>query len=477
MDRDPHEHSHHDTTIGIRTCASRATVLIDNASYFAAAADAMRKAKRSIWILGWQFDPRTLLEPDRSDQRLGDLLKDLAEQKPRLEIRVLIWNASLLIALAKDGMPQRAAAWFTGSRVRFQLDRSAPFGASRHQKLLVVDDTLGFCSGEDFAPERWDDQRHIEGNPLRSRAGGKPVPPRHGTTLMVEGDIAGLLAEEARLRWREATGVAVAAVPLPERAGSYWPEDIQPGFTDVPVRMTRTSPQTALTGAIRENEALFLALIAEAEKLIYIENQYFTCRKIRDALAARLQEPDGPEIILVIGLTAPSYFDALVMDPVRDVLLRELIAADRFGRFRVFSPTAKDGTPIVAHSKLMIIDDRKLRIGSSNLSQRSFGYDTECDLTIELDETDPRLKDLAALLATLLGHFVGQSAEVTADAIARSGSVCAALESLDPSGRRLTPLKPLPRGPLAGLINRYGIGDPASTGDAWRPWRRRGSKG
>ena len=35
------------------------------------------------------------------------------------------------------------------------------------------------------------------------------------------------------------------------------------------------------------------------------------------------------------------------------------------------------------HSKVMVVDDWLLRVGSGNLNNRSMGADTECDLVIE----------------------------------------------------------------------------------------------
>ena len=46
-------------------------------------------------------------------------------------------------------------------------------------------------------------------------------------------------------------------------------------------------------------------------------------------------------------------------------------------------PTSTD---TMIHSKVMVIDDKLLRIGSANINNRSMGTDTECDLTIEAAE-------------------------------------------------------------------------------------------
>ena len=42
------------------------------------------------------------------------------------------------------------------------------------------------------------------------------------------------------------------------------------------------------------------------------------------------------------------------------------------------------------HAKVMIVDDRSARVGSANLTNRSMGVDTECDLVLDA-ELDPRL--------------------------------------------------------------------------------------
>ncbi|MDO9222107.1 MAG: phospholipase, partial [Caulobacter sp.] len=73
--------------------------LIDGAAYFAAVKAAMLKARRSIWILAWVFDPLTRLQPDQIERsgdpatadRLGLLLRRTAALNPALDVRVLAW--------------------------------------------------------------------------------------------------------------------------------------------------------------------------------------------------------------------------------------------------------------------------------------------------------------------------------------------------------------------------------------------------
>lgn len=435
------------TDCGVVSSAEKAALLIDNAAYFSAAADAIRKARHSIWLLGWEFDPRTVLKPGRSDETIGSLLLEMARKKPGLQIKVLIWKAALPIGFAKNLMPYRALLWFKNSGVDFRLDDSEPPGACLHQKLLVIDEDVAFCSGADFARNRWDNMKHAGENRLRKRATGGHVPPRHSWTALVQGQAARIFAEVAKTNWRSATGEPAADAAPASDGESCWPE-VRPDFSVVPVCISRTRPSSTGAPAVRENEKSFLAAIAGARKLIHIENQYFTSSRIADALAGKLRDPRGPEIMLVIGLRSPSFFDRAVMDPARNVLLQRLYRADRFSRFTAVAPKASNGRPILVHSKLLIVDDRLLRVGSSNLSNRSLGYDVECDLTISLDEDHPGTARIRQLRQMLVGHFVEGGTQV------------------QPIGRRAP-------GPIARLIGRYHLGDPENVSQAWRPWRRK----
>jgi len=92
------------------------------------------------------------------------------------------------------------------------------------------------------------------------------------------------------------------------------------------------------------------------------------------------------------------------------------------------------------HSKVLVVDDTLVRIGSSNISNRSMGLDTECDLTIEA-AGDPRIqRTIAHFRDQLLGEHLGVPAEQVAAIVATKQSLIAAVESLRSSERGLEPL-------------------------------------
>ena len=173
---------------------------------------------------------------------------------------------------------------------------------------------------------------------------------------------------------------------------------------------------------------------------------------------------------------SPSYFDQLTMDRTRWRFIDTLKAADRYQRFRIYSPVTTLGRRIIVHAKVTIIDDVLIRIGSANINNRSMGFDTECDLSLECAEAgDAAAKATVNALRThLLGHWLGCADDVVDAAITRHGGVTMGLEALRNAGySRLRPITPHKLGPVAGVIAGLHLGDPVSSWDGTRPWRRK----
>jgi phosphatidylserine/phosphatidylglycerophosphate/cardiolipin synthase-like enzyme len=459
--------------------AGRAALLIDMAAYFAAAKAALRMARSTIHILGWAFDPDTLFDPlpggDGPDgDRVGPFLKALAAERPELDIRILCWRSALPVAATQRFFPHRAKACFAGSPVRFLLDATVPMGACHHQKAIVIDDRVAFCGGGDICPDRWDTAEHRDKDPRRevSVTSSRDFVSRHEVMGVVDGPAAEALGDLFRERWRRANG------ERPPRAAPTdtdpWPSTVTPQFSQVAAGLSRTEPRWRGHPEVREVEALHLAAIRSARRCIYLENQYFTSPLIAEALAARLAEPDGPEVVLISTQRSPSWFDQMTMDRTRSLFFKRLAGADAHGRLRAYVPRTEGGKLIIVHAKVAIIDDSLLRIGSANLNNRSGGFDTECDLTLEAGPREAGARAaIAALRARLVAHWLGCAPEAAASAIAEAGGVGAGVERLRAEGRhRLSPLIPKPIGPLAALIAAYHLGDPTGPSDSWRPWRR-----
>jgi phosphatidylserine/phosphatidylglycerophosphate/cardiolipin synthase-like enzyme len=460
--------------------ADRAALLIDMEAYFDAAMDAMSRAKHCVHLLNWAFEANTLFHPrpgggGPADDEIGNFLIALAE-RPELDVRVLCWKSAMPVAATQRFFPFMDRRKFRGTKVKFVLDGKLPIGACHHQKMIIVDDALAFCGGGDIGPDRWDTPEHLDDDPRRekTRRDNRCFDSRHEVMGLVDGDAAEALGELFRERWVRATGEALA--PCPPLRNPRWPGKIPPAFSKISAGVSRTEAAWRDYPQVRESEALHIAAIRAAKACIYMENQYFTSPLIARELAARLAEPKGPEVILISTEHSPSYFDQMTMDRTRLEFIATLTRADHHGRLRVYSPVTTLGRTIIVHAKLTIIDDILLRIGSANLNNRSLGFDTECDLSLEAagPGSAANRAEITRLRNKLLAHWLGCVAAPLEQAIAAMGSVGAALESLRMAGYcRLRPIEPAPLNPLAAFVAAYHLGDPVGPDDSWRPWARR----
>lgn len=396
--------------------ATRAHAVIDAADYFEIIQAAMMNAKCRIMLIGWDFDTRIDLTRSRRKKgdppkRLGDFILWLAERKPELEIKLLKWNIGALKMLGRGKTIVDVAKWAMHSQIDFKFDSAHPAGCSHHQKIVVIDDKMAACGGIDMTADRWDTREHVDGDPRRRRPNGKLYGPWHDCTMLVEGEAAAALAELSRDRWLRAGGEKME--PCPADIASPWPEflDAEYQFIDMGIARTRAEYKDACE--IREIEALFLEQIARAKKFVYAENQYFTSPKIADAIAARMKEPDPPEIVLVGPEKADGWLEQKAMDGARVELVRAISEHDHKGRFTFYIPRTKGGEAIYVHAKLMIVDDRILRIGSANMNNRSLGLDSECDTFIDCDRegNESACDTIKALRASLLAEHIGLSPE------------------------------------------------------------------
>jgi len=454
--------------------AHRAAFLVDTEAYFTAVFDALQKARRSVLLLGWGFDPRTRLFPDGYDgpddpDEIGRILIELARARPDLDVRLLIWRSALPIAAQQEFFPHRARQWFKGSPVKFSLDDQVPFGACHHQKVLVVDDRVAFCGGGDISVDRWDTPGHRDDDSRRIMPDQAHHAPRHEVMMLVDGPAAQALGDLARARWANATGEVLA--PPADAGGDPWPEHVPPALYEVDVAIARTVPAWKKQAEIDEIRRLTLASIAQARETIYLENQYFTSPLITEALAARLAEPEGPQVVLISTGHAPSWFDHLTMDRARGAMIWRLRSADVFGRFRAFWPATAKGDTVIVHSKTSVMDDCVARVGSANLNNRSGGFDTECELAIETDEPDGR-RAIAAFRDRLVGHFMGVTGDAVARARADYGGLVGAIDALN-RDNRLRPIEPPKVTAFGEFVAHYHLGDPQDPRDSWNPSRRR----
>ena len=423
--------------------AERVAFLVDGEEYFTAVRSALAKARHSIFILGWDIDSRMRLVPDGANdglpELLGDFLNEVVARRPELHGYVLSWDFAMLYAMEREWLPIYKLGWRTHRRLTFRLDDKHPTGASHHQKIIVVDDTVAFVSGYDLTRCRWDTSEHACKDPRRVDHRGVPYGPFHDVGIVVAGDCARALGDLASERWLRATGQ-----PAQRTAGSLaadaWPDGIAIEATSIDVAIARTEPAFDGRPGVAEIRSLHLDAIAGAKRHIFAENQYFTSRTIAEAFARRLEAAESPEIAVLSPYTQSGWLEISTMGVLRSRIHRMLRAADRDTRYRLYCPMLRwlshSQGCLNIHSKVLIVDDALLTVGSSNLSDRSLGIDTECNLAIE-SKNDPRLRALiAGLRERLLAEHLGCAASDVAEAMTREGSLHAAIAALAGDGER-----------------------------------------
>ena len=433
--------------------AERASVIVDAADYFAHMQDAMLAAKRRIFLIGWDFDTRIHLTLGRRwwqrpfkrehPRRLGSFIGWLVRHRPELEVRILKWSVSVFQFLLRGSMAWDLLRWARHKRIKFKFDNAHPIACSHHQKIAVLDDRLAVCGGIDMTDRRWDTRKHLEHDGRRRAVNRRTkYMPWHDATMMMEGDIAAALADIGHGRWERAGGGDLPQI-VPSTQ-SLWPEKLAVQFEDVEVGIARTRAAYRDCDEVREIEALFIRHIREAKRSIYAESQYFASRVVAEAILARMQEPDPPEIVIVHPAHADGWLEQQAMDHARSALVRAIEEADRDDRFSLWTPYTGE-TAIYVHAKLMVVDDTVLRIGSANLNNRSLGLDSECDVVIDSRRpgNEHAADAITALRCSLLAEHLGMEESDLGDLLATHGSMRAAIENAgDPAGRHLRRYRP-----------------------------------
>ncbi len=446
----------------VEPCA-RAAVLIDGASCFGAMRSAFLTARRSIYVVGWDIDSRTELvgetpPTDGLPTAFGPFFIELLKRKPDIRIHLLLWDYSLVYAYERQKLPRLHLDWQMPPQVRFRLDDTVSFGSSQHQKLVIVDDTLAFSGGLDLTIRRWDTPEHKVEQPCRVDPDGESYKPFHDVQMMVDGKAGQALAILAHERWCQAGDEGEPALAP---CGDPWPANVVADFIDAEIGISRTQPRFREEAPAHEVERLFLESIDRAERTIYIENQFATSTRIAARLAARLRDKPALEVVIVVPHAHESFLESRTMRNGR-IRFWNAVRAAGGHRVRLVSPAVTRGdrtVDVMVHSKVMIIDDCFLRIGSANLNNRSMGADTECDLSIEAADHAQRVT-IAEVRDRLLGEHCGVPAQEVAKVLKRDPSLVRLVDTLSRNGHCLRPIddgRP-DRGFLARLAER--VADP-----------------
>lgn len=458
--------------------ADKASVIIDADNYFRHARAAMMMAQRRIMLVGWDFDAAiSIIREDEADDGapvvIGDFITWLVDRRPELQIYLLRWDVGAMKSMVRPTNLFTTLKWMAHPRVTVKLDSHHPPAASHHQKIVVIDDCFAFCGGIDMTGDRWDTRHHRDEDPGRHHPDGSPYGPWHDATTALSGPVAAALGEHARMRWNGAGGDTLEPVTGIE---DCWPGNLPVMFEQVDVAIARTAPRMDDQEETTEIEQLYLHQIAAAKRHIYAESQYFASRRIAEAIVQRLAEPDGPDIVIVNPLFADGWLEQQAMDTARARLFEALKSRDPHGRFRVYHPYTQRGAPIYVHAKILIVDDRLIRVGSSNMNNRSMRLDTECDVCIDtaLPANEGRQGEILRIRNDLIAEHLDLPIERVATVLAERGLVAGIEEMRQKPGRTLRPYRTPDLNAVQEWLADNEVLDPEGPDEMFEPVNERG---
>jgi phospholipase D1/2 len=402
--------------------AKETGLLIDGRDYYLAFYRAASKAKRYIFICGWQFDSDVCLVrgqdvPEGKDIGLLSFLNGLCEKNNDLRIYILAWNFNAIYGIDREWFQKWYFNWTTNDRLKFSFDACHCLGASHHQKFAVVDGTVAFLGGLDLCSSRWDDRDHGADNSNRINSDQSTYGPFHDIQSYHAGAVAGKLAELFRERWQLACCEKLEIPRTSARTRVDFPGRLPLTANRVAISRTQARTDDGKQESIQEIRQLFVDAIDSAEHLIYIENQYFSSNAIFGALSKRMQQKARSrlQIILVLAKDANAFVEKVSIGIAQAKIIGRLkeLAAETGHRLSVYYSACRtdDGqeAPIYIHSKLLLVDDRFLSVGSANMNNRSMGLDTEINITWEASPNQNRLiRSLRDIRVNLLAEHIGR---------------------------------------------------------------------
>lgn len=429
-------------------------VYVDGAEYYTAFHRAAQKARDYIAISGWQFDSEVLLlrganaGEAASEARLLKFLDSLCRRNPNLRIYILAWDFSLIFLREREWMQEIVFNWSTSDRLFFRFDNKHAIGASQHQKFVIIDGAAAFLGGMDLCAGRWDDRCHRTVNPDRVNPDGSNYAPYHEVQAYFTGTLVDRLSRVFTERWKLCTGNELVLPPA--RRGRYLPLDIGTPVRANSAALSRTQGQTfaLVREPVKEIRSLFTDAVRSANNLVYIENQYFSSYAVYRALIERMEKLDAPRLDIVLIL--PKKPNALVEELSVGLLQARILsilrqtAQNRGHSFGVYYSASFDHNgeevPVYIHSKLMIVDDRFMTVGSANTTNRSMGLDSEINISWEASPLDLRLmRSIRKVRLGLLLEHIGPDNHINAKRLGRTEGLVEYLDFI--AGKRLYKLQ------------------------------------
>lgn len=327
-------------------------VFTDGTAKFESLERDLRAAKRSINIQYYIF------EDDNLGRRIADILKERAQAG--VKIRLIYDHVGSLHVrsrffkdLRKYGIEAhpffRVSFPHLGTRVNWR----------NHRKLCIIDGTIGYLGGMNIA------DRYIDG--------GKTFDSWRDTHVRVSGPVVAALQRSFAVDWSFMGAGLIdidEPIDMPGKERLVWPGAIK----DVDAQLLTSGP----TSQWANISMMFLRAIAGARRRVFIETPYFlpTEGLLKALQSAALAHVD-------VRIIMPIKSDSAMLTHASASYIGECLRAG----IKIYRYTAG-----MLHSKLFIVDDEMVSIGSTNFDFRSFDYNFEANLIFYSKEFNEHMR-------------------------------------------------------------------------------------
>lgn len=272
--------------------------------------------------------------------------------------------------------------------------------ASYHQKFMTIDQRLAFIGGMNLRRVDWDTSRHRVFEPRRmlfdSSASARQevvtrdhLPdngPRKDYMVRIDGPSAIDAEAVFQERWDflrrtnaryspDSSAYTLGTAPAARSGGSQ-------------VQVTATLPAPFDEHAIAET---WFNAVAQARQYIYIEDQYFRVPMLMDAIVQRMQQVPTLQLVVITkpinewsdpgcAWTRRTHEDLLARFPTRYSML-QLRAFDTQVTWGI-DETEAHFVDMDVHSKMLIVDDVFMSVGSANKNNRGIVYEGELNVAV-----------------------------------------------------------------------------------------------
>lgn len=295
---------------------------------------------------------------DYLSKEIYSYVNDELKKDVSYELIFKIWKPEIKEIL-KESLKATLNNYNIMSKVIKLLPSEHSFG-SHHQKIAIVDGKIGFCNGGNFNENAWDTPEHIIDDIRRS---SKDL--RHDIFCKIEGPAVECLQNNFVERWESIDGCLS-------------PKSVHTDLGELQVQVDRTFHKEY--GDVKEIMETYIRAISNAQKYIYFENQYFTSKEITESLINSIKRAKAEgrklKIIFVLPEKPEDFIAPLIYLKQYYFLCKISKHLDHDFLYFIYNKNSN----IYVHSKLTIIDDIWLTMGSANTTDRSMKFDSEINI-------------------------------------------------------------------------------------------------